>query len=268
MNQNSGAAAGVSNGENKKRSFEGKMVNGEPRTAPGTPTFNGGPPKGPSSALAVSAPLVPTPDALAELPPEIAHISQEHYLPLSTLLLRISQETYNDLSETLQAMAQMPLAPQTNGVMANGAGAHRNAQENEETNRRKKLLLMKFAQENRAKFIKLLVLTEWGKKASAPVSKLIDLFAWATAQKDCCRAEPRYRHCNRDSLDRKSAVDANIGLYSTRADIVRTGPEAPTLYQHHNVNTAERPREPPTTPAELADRVWTCYIRHGERPRV
>ncbi|EAT78051.2 hypothetical protein SNOG_14511 [Parastagonospora nodorum SN15] len=132
MNQDSGAAASLSNGENKKRSFEGKMVNGEPKTAPGTPTVNGAPSTGPGSALAVSAPLVPTPDALAELPPEIAHITQEHYHPLSTLLLRISQETYNDLSETLQAMAQMPLAPQTNGVMTNGAGAHRNAQKNEE----------------------------------------------------------------------------------------------------------------------------------------
>ncbi|KAH4289179.1 mediator of RNA polymerase II transcription subunit 14 [Parastagonospora nodorum] len=184
MNQDSGAAAGLSNGENKKRSFEGKMVNGEPKTAPGTPTVNGAPSTGPGSALAVSAPLVPTPDALAELPPEIAHITQEHYHPLSTLLLRISQETYNDLSETLQAMAQMPLAPQTNGVMTNGAGAHRNAQENEEVNRRKKLLLMKFAQDNRAKFIKLLVLTEWGKKASANVARLIDLYAWATAQRE------------------------------------------------------------------------------------
>jgi mediator of RNA polymerase II transcription subunit 14 len=228
MNQNSGAAAGVSNGENKKRSFEGKMVNGEPRTAPGTPTFNGGPPKGPSSALAVSAPLVPTPDALAELPPEIAHISQEHYLPLSTLLLRISQETYNDLSETLQAMAQMPLAPQTNGVMANGAGAHRNAQENEETNRRKKLLLMKFAQENRAKFIKLLVLTEWGKKASAPVSKLIDLFAWATAQKDYVNFLPHA--IERIKLYSNAAAERNPDI-ATAIEILSTGkaPWMPTL---------------------------------------
>jgi mediator of RNA polymerase II transcription subunit 14 len=183
MNQDSGAAAGSSYGDSKKRSFEGKMVNGEPKDVPGTPMVNGVPSQASGSALAVSAPLVPTPDTFSELPPEIAHISQEHYHPLSTLLLRISQETYNDLTETLSAMAEMPLGPQTNGVMTNGAGAHR-AQENEDTNRRKKLLLMKFAQDNRAKFIKLLVLTEWGKKASANVSKLIDLYAWATAQKD------------------------------------------------------------------------------------
>jgi mediator of RNA polymerase II transcription subunit 14 len=182
MNHESGAATGSREGE-KKRTMEGKLVNGQPRTAPGTPTVNGGPSKSMPSALAVSAPPVPTPDQFSELPPEIAHIASELYHPLSTLLLRISQETYNDLGETLQSMAELPVVQQTNGALPNGSGIHRNGQENEETNRRKKLLLMKFAQDNRAKFIKLLVLTEWGKKAAGDVSKLIDLFSWAKEQK-------------------------------------------------------------------------------------
>jgi mediator of RNA polymerase II transcription subunit 14 len=184
MNHESGAATGSRDGDNKKRNFEGKLINGDSKSTPGTPTVNGEPSKGSSSALAVSAPPVPTPDQFAELPPEIAHISQELYHPLSTLLLRISQETYNELSETLQTMAEMPLVQQTNGVLPNGLGSHGGGQENAETNRRKKLLLMKFAQDNRAKFIKLLVLTEWGKKAAHDVSKLIDLFSWAREQKD------------------------------------------------------------------------------------
>jgi mediator of RNA polymerase II transcription subunit 14 len=181
MNNDSGAALVSRDGE-KKRALDGKLVNGEPRTAPGTPTVNGGLSKSTPSTLAVSAPQVPTPDQFSELPPEIAHIASEQYHPLSTLLLRISQETYNDLGETLQAMAELPVVQQTNGVLPNGAGIHRSGQENDETNRRKKLLLMKFAQDNRAKFIKLLVLTEWGKKAARDVTKLIDLLAWTKEQ--------------------------------------------------------------------------------------
>jgi mediator of RNA polymerase II transcription subunit 14 len=184
MNHEPGATTGPREGEIKKRTFEGKLVNGDPHDALDTSTTNGGPSKGSSSALAVSAPLVPTPDQFAQLPPEIAHISRDQYHSLSTLLLRISQETYNDLSETLQSMAELPLVQQSNGIMPNGAMPHRNGQENEDTNRRKKLLLMKFAQDNRAKFIKLLVLTEWGKKAARDVSKLIDLFSWAREQKN------------------------------------------------------------------------------------
>ncbi|KAH8727122.1 mediator complex subunit MED14-domain-containing protein [Phaeosphaeriaceae sp. PMI808] len=108
------------NGESKKRSFEGKMINA------------------PSTASA----------------PKIVHIAQEAYHPL---------KTYNELLETLQNMAELPLVQQTN--------------ENADANKRKKLLLMKFAQDNRAKFIKLL-------KAAADVSKLIDIFSWAREQND------------------------------------------------------------------------------------
>ncbi|KAF2827331.1 hypothetical protein CC86DRAFT_445334 [Ophiobolus disseminans] len=146
MNHDSGAATGPRDGENKKRNFEGKLINGD-RNAPGTPTVNGAPTADSGGAPPVSAPSAPSTDRFADLPPEIAHIAQELYHPLSTLLLRISQETYNDLSETLQAMAEIPLVPQTNGVLSNGLGAHGAGQENAEANRRKKLLLMNAAGE-------------------------------------------------------------------------------------------------------------------------
>ncbi|KAH7095164.1 mediator complex subunit MED14-domain-containing protein [Paraphoma chrysanthemicola] len=166
MNHDPGAASGSRDGDNKKRNFEGKLINGERKDAPG-----------------IAGPPGPSPDQFSELPPEIVHISSEAYHPLSTLLLRISQETYNELTNTLSEMAELQPAPQTNGVLSNGAG-HGSGLDTSELNRRKKLLLMKFAQDNRAKFIKLLVLTEWGKKASKDVAKLIDLFAWAKEQSD------------------------------------------------------------------------------------
>jgi mediator of RNA polymerase II transcription subunit 14 len=182
MNNNSGTAAGPRDGENKKRNHEGKLINGDRSNAPGTPIVNGAPLTGSGSAPPVTAPSASSPEKFAELPPEIAHLSEELYHPLSTLLMRISQETYNDLTDTLTAMAEVPLMPQMDGGLPNGLGAHGPGQENAEANRRKKLLLMKFAQDNRAKFIKLLVLTEWGKKASKEVAQLIDLFAWAREQ--------------------------------------------------------------------------------------
>jgi mediator of RNA polymerase II transcription subunit 14 len=176
----SDVAAAPRDGENKKRNCEGSLINGNGarKDPPITPNVNGA-----NAAVPVAAPG-PSPDQYAELPPEIAHIPTDAYHTLSTLLLRISQDTYNDLTETLQAMAEVPLAPQMNGVMTNGTGPHAGAQESAEANRRKKLLLMKFAQDNRAKFIKLLVLTEWGSKAALDVSKLIDLFAWAREQQE------------------------------------------------------------------------------------
>lgn len=183
MDNDSGAAAGSRDGESRKRSHEGNMINGDHQVAPGTPAVNGAPLKGPSNAPPVSAlNRDASPEHFNDLPPEIAHIAQELYHPLSTLLMRISQETYNDLSETLTAMAEIPLAPQMNGALTNGLGSHGGSQQNVEANRRKKLLLMKFAQDNRAKFIKLLVLTEWWKKASKDVAQLIDLFGWAREQ--------------------------------------------------------------------------------------
>jgi mediator of RNA polymerase II transcription subunit 14 len=69
---------------------------------------------------------------------------------------------------------------QVNGNFPNALGMP-NPQD-QEINKQKKILLLRFAMDNRAKFIKLLVLTEWGKKASVDVSKLIDLFAWTNQQ--------------------------------------------------------------------------------------
>ncbi len=171
-------------GDNKKRDHQGKLINGD-RTDARRDT--------PAGALAVNGPSTKNPDTMqvgpsadqySQLPPEIAHIPADAYNPLSTLLTRISQECYNDLGETLQAMADTPLAPQANGVLSNGLGlqASANTQANAKANEKKKMLMLKFAQDSRAKFIKLLVLTEWGKKAAYNVSKLIDLYAWTREQ--------------------------------------------------------------------------------------
>lgn len=173
--------------DSKKRSHDGKMVNGEravarkdsPAGAPAvrTPSFKSGSANG-MPAAGPAAPAGPTADQMAQLPPEITHIGPENYHPLSTLIQRVSQETYNELSEVLLQMRE--LKPQSNGNLPNGLGMP--TPQDQEINKQKKILLLRFAMDNRAKFIKLLVLTEWGKKASVDVSKLIDLFAWTNQQ--------------------------------------------------------------------------------------
>jgi mediator of RNA polymerase II transcription subunit 14 len=184
----SDAAAASRDGENKKRNHEGNLVSGERndarRDTPARgPDTNGGLSKNTTNgaSMAVAAPAGSTLDQYSELPPEIQQVSSDAYHSLSTLLLRISQESYNDLGGILSKMAEIQLAPATNGVLTNGLGAA-NMQNNAEANKRKKLLLLQFAQDQRAKFIKVLVLTEWGKKAAGDISKLIDLFSWASEQ--------------------------------------------------------------------------------------
>ena len=187
VNMNTSANGGpvARDGDSKKRTHDGKMVNGEhaiarkdaPAGAPAvkTPSYKAASANG----LSTSGAPVPTADKMAQLPPEITRIGPENYHPLSTLIQRVSQETYNDLSEVLMQMREMKPS-QANGNMSNGLGLP-NPQD-QEINKQKKLLLLRFAMDNRAKFIKLLVLTDWGKRASKDVSQLIDLFAWTNQQ--------------------------------------------------------------------------------------
>ena len=166
----SDVAAASRDGENKKRNHEGTLINGERNdartdTPAGASAVNGGRSKDTrihGTSMAVAAPAGSALEQYSELPPEIMQVSSDAYHSLSTLLMRISQESYNDLGGILAKMAGIQLAPATNGVLTNGLGAA-NMQNNAEANKKKKLLLLQFAQDQRAKFIKLLMLTEWGK---------------------------------------------------------------------------------------------------------
>lgn len=187
MNHN---GADARDGENRKRTHDGKLVNGQLTPRGDGATANGSSINGASTPLAGST--VPTAEQkFAELPPEIAHLSSEHYHPLSTLVQRISQECYNGLNDVLREMAEVEINQHPNGLLTNGLGGHLNGLQNSskgnkdkklDGNQQKKLLLMDFAQHNRAKFIKLLVLTEWGKKSAVEIAQVIDLFQWTRDQ--------------------------------------------------------------------------------------
>jgi len=223
----SNGPAGPKDGENRKRNHDGQLINGH---AQNLQNVAGQSSKAVQNSLAVSGPATPNiaPDQLSELPPEIVHISEDAYHSLSTLLLRTSQQTYNDLLELLQTMSEMPVAQQTNGVLPNGTGPHAGNQANAEVNKRKKAALMKFAFDNRAKFVKLLVLTEWGKNKAKEVAQLIDLFAWAREQQS--HADFVDTQLERIKVFSNSAAEKNPDI-TTALEILSTGkaPWMPTL---------------------------------------
>ena len=123
-------------------------------------------------------------DRLSALPPEIQHITQG-YLPLAKLIHRCVQECWNGLSEVVEKMADISLPTQSETT---SAPLPRNpvdgslAGDRSEANLDKKDRILLFARDQRAVFIKLLVLSQWGTKA-ADISKVIDLHSWIVGQR-------------------------------------------------------------------------------------
>jgi hypothetical protein len=110
---------------------------------------------------------------LDELPPELVHIVDGFY-PLGRLLERSAQECYNDLDETITALADIPA--QINGEHATNSAGFVSA-----GNAQKRLRWIEFANTQRERFIKLLVLVRWSRQVNE-VGKLIDIFNWMRTQ--------------------------------------------------------------------------------------
>ena len=117
------------------------------------------------------------------LPPQIEHITTG-YIPLSTLIPRLVQETFNGLTDVIDEMSELEASPsrdtQLNHVtpQLNGAGTSASSQSNVQ----KKLRMLNFAQDRRAQFIKILVLSQWSRQVIA-IGKVIDLTCWLDLQK-------------------------------------------------------------------------------------
>ena len=119
---------------------------------------------------------------VGQLPPEIEHITFG-YVPFSTLISRLVQETFNGLTDVINDMSEMSVPqPGLNGSLShlnhhiNGNGATGDA------NVQKKLRMLNFASDRRAQFIKILILSKWARQAEA-VSKVIDLNVWTSTRK-------------------------------------------------------------------------------------
>ncbi|KAH9242752.1 hypothetical protein K456DRAFT_28136 [Colletotrichum gloeosporioides 23] len=108
-----------------------------------------------------------------DLPEEIVHITQG-YIPLSMIVSRLAQRTHEDLQKVIMEMAAVKWAPPA--VNGNTPQGNEAPDDMSEGNKRKKMLMLKFAQDAHAKWVKALVITDWSRNAEA-VSKLIDIKA-------------------------------------------------------------------------------------------
>ena len=123
-------------------------------------------------------------NGFSQMPPEIQHITQG-YLRLSRLIERSAQECWNGLAEVVEKLSEIQLLPPPQSATA----SHGRIQENGATsgdqsreNLNKKDRLLSFAQDQRANFIKLLVLSQWGENAR-DIQKIIDLHSWIVGQR-------------------------------------------------------------------------------------
>ena len=182
-----------------------------------------------SNALDVeSKPSSEMADMISQLPPEIEHITLG-YLSLSTLIVRLVQETFNDLTDVINDMSDMQVSQASQHMpfhnvksQINGHGAG-----NTQGNVEKKLRMLEFAQNRRAQFIKILVLSQWSRQVEE-VSKVIDTKIWLDGQKALFdsavswmgQLKRQLAHVKMPSPDIKTALEAlSVGNASWLPDL-------------------------------------------------
>ena len=119
---------------------------------------------------------------VGQLPPEIEHWTTG-YVPMSRLIRRLVQETFNGLGDVVNDMAEFTdsrtAQPRANGVFnhINHRIAGSQPGDTSQGNVQRKLRMFEFANCRRAQFIKLLVLARWAGQSEA-ISRVIDLRIW------------------------------------------------------------------------------------------
>ncbi|GAM83212.1 hypothetical protein ANO11243_011980 [Dothideomycetidae sp. 11243] len=115
-------------------------------------------------------------------PPQIEQF-RETLVPFGMMLERMAQQTYFDLTETIELLADMRVQQQTQ--LTNGVGSQMPLDKSS-ASVDKKLRLLNFAQSHKDRFIKALVLSDWARNID-DMSKLIDVSMflrkqdWSTA---------------------------------------------------------------------------------------
>ena len=117
-------------------------------------------------------------------PPDVEHITFG-YLPLSTLITRLVQDTFNGLNHAINDSWDIKTSsgsdsthtPNTKLIVNGEVGA-----KSIESNAQQKLRLLHFAQDSRARFIKILVLSRWSRQVES-IGRVIDLKVWFDGQR-------------------------------------------------------------------------------------
>lgn len=121
---------------------------------------------------------------VGQLPPEIEHITFG-YLPLSRIITRLAQDTFNSLNDVISDIADLVVSQPSPNHPPSYLNPHVNGNGSDdklEANVRKKERLFDFAKDRRAQFIKILVLLDWSRQMDA-ISKVIDLKVWLDGQR-------------------------------------------------------------------------------------
>ena len=126
-----------------------------------------------------------TPNAIEtlmdQLPPEIEHITFG-YVPFHLLMSRLVQETFVGLTEVINEMSETPVPQSLQHTPPNHLNHLTNGNADiSGGNVQKKLRMLNYTSDRRAKFIKILVLLRWAQQAEA-VSRIIDLNVWTQAR--------------------------------------------------------------------------------------
>ncbi|KAF7513154.1 hypothetical protein GJ744_010550 [Endocarpon pusillum] len=118
------------------------------------------------------------------LPAEIGHLTQ-HFRPFHKVVHRSVQQTFNGYSDLLDQLSELTVAPSLTGSNAsyvkpqiNGAASGDQSPENME----KKDRILKFQQDQRALYIKFLVLHDWFQK-SRGIDQVIEISIWMHEQR-------------------------------------------------------------------------------------
>jgi mediator of RNA polymerase II transcription subunit 14 len=140
------------------------LANGD--HAPGKPAAGG--------VMAALNGVVSEPPEL-DIPPEMLQAITASYMPLSLLFQRAAQECMNELDDTITKMADLneSSVEGANGSLSNGSRASAMG-----VSVAKKRALLEFANTQRERFIRILVVSQWTKKTGADMDKLIRLSQW------------------------------------------------------------------------------------------
>lgn len=147
----------------------GTLPNGIPAPNGGLPTMNG--------AHMDSSMASPDAADLSQLDQSWRHTQSNK--SLGTLMDRVAQQCYTDLNETLTQMSEVGPdqgAPQANGLLSQAQ------QDTSESSLKKKRLLMDFAHNQRDRFTKTLVLSDWARNGDE-MANIIDIKVWQDKQR-------------------------------------------------------------------------------------
>ncbi|CAD6584000.1 MAG: mediator complex subunit [Alectoria sarmentosa] len=170
---------------------------------------------------------------VGQLPPEIKHVTFG-YVPFSSLISRLVQETFNDLTDVINDMSDMPVSQPSQSASHNHIHQQSNGNgDTSQANVQKKLRMLHFASERRAQFIKILILSRWARQVEA-VSKVIDLNFWLSNHigqyNECCswmgELKRRLIPLREPNPDIKTALEVlSLGKASWLSDLGYLSPE-------------------------------------------